>query len=406
MRTLSPTRAGSRLSGLFHAALRRRRWLVLAIAAFASLSVASEQAQARTRHAARRAYLAEQEDRFQAPSYAHRARAMARVRRARWRAMQSRRPVQGVRPAAPIRKGVMHPIGLAPKAPVKGQAAHRDPDVEDDEDEDDDDVETIDTTAVAVAANREGPETWWGDAWPVWDRVLDAYTARTVRKHTFNTIISHRNYGGFLRQPFSSLFGFDKGALKVLLGVRFGILDKLDIGVVRLNGTLEKFDTYEFDLRWNILNQAKFGVDLGLRGGFDWYAQEGAKDAIGAIVEVMVGRLFANRLYTGFNILFSSNSSGPKKSNLDASSSAAIQLAIDPRLSSGFSWPFEMTYTVAGYKLTAPVMTTGPKWVTNRHMFAIVLSNTQYITTDGIVTNSDRFNFKDWVLGFHITREL
>lgn len=386
------------------AGLACRRWLPLVVAVFSALAcLLPNTADAKVHRYSRQP--AQQEDRFAPPPYGARARAMARARRARWRAMQTRRPVQAVRPAAPIRRGVMHPVGVKTATPAAKKKAARDPDKEDEDDDDDEDIETVDVPAVA-AANREGPETWWGDAWPVWDRVLDSYTARTVRKHTFNTIISHRNNGGFLRSPGSSLFGFDKGALKVLLGLRFGILDQLDIGVVRLNGTFEKFDTYEFDLRWNILSQTKFGVDLGIRAGLDWFSQEGAKDAVGGIGELMFGRLMFNRVYTGFNFLIASSSSGPKKSNIDAQSSAAVQIALDPRLSSGFSWPFEITYGVAGYKLKAPAMTTGPKWVTNRHMFAIVLSNTQYITTDGIVTNSDRFNFRDWVLGFHITREL
>ena len=84
----------------------------------------------------------------------------------------------------------------------------------------------------------------------------------------------------------------------------------------------------------------------------------------------------------------------------------ALQLAIDTRITSGFGVPFELTYGIAGYKLGRPNITFGPKWVTNRHMFAIVLSNTQYTTTDGIVTNNDRANFRDFVLGFLITREL
>ena len=392
-----PARRHSRQSP----ALRTSRVLHLVVAAFVLLAARGE-AKAGLQPQPNRASV-ETDDGFGAPAYGTHARGMARARRARWRAMQSQRPIQTVRPSVPVRPGVWHPIGIKTGvSPAKKAEAKRDPDKEDEDDE----VESVDASEAVVASGAEGPSSWWTEAYPIWDRVVDSYTARTVRKHTFNTLISHRNYGGWLRDTGMSLFGFDKGLLKVQLGLRFGIFDFLDVGAVRLNGTIEQFDTYEFDLRWAAIAQSRFGLDIGVRAGVDWFVQPHANDAIAGFGEVMIGRLNFDRVYSGFNVLYNSNSSGPKKSVADTASSAAVQFALDWRVSSGFCLPFELTYAVAGYRLAYPNITFGPKWVTNRHMFAIVLSNTQYTTTDGIVTNTDRIAFRDWVLGFNITREL
>lgn len=304
----------------------------------------------------------------------------------------------------PVRKSApMSLPGAARTPPSKNPAANKKAAVAND---DDDEVEVIDEVQTKSEKDLSGPSTWWGDAYPLENRILDALTPRTVRKHTFNTLITHRNNGGWLRDPFQSLFGFDKGALKVGLALRFGILDNLDIGALRVNGTIEVFDTYEFDARWNILQQDKFAIDLAVRAGLTWFAQPRANDAVGAMAQFMLGRLIANRVYLGASLLYHSSSSGPVKSNKDISSSAALQIYGDFRLTGGFAWPVELTYAIAGYRLPNPILTTGPKWMTNRHSFAIVLSNSQYFTGDGLITNSNRFNPRDWVLGFHITREL
>ena len=267
------------------------------------------------------------------------------------------------------------------------------------------DEEVVEETDVVVAYEKPGPKTWWGDSWPAWDRVIDGMTARTVRKHTFGTLISHRNFGGFTKKPFHSLFGFDAGSLKVGLGVRFGILDDLDVGVLRVNGTAEAFNTYEVDARYNLLSQQKFGVDLALRVGLSWFEQYHAGDAVGALVQLLIDRLVLDRVFVGGGILFHSNSSGPKKSPSDVDASAAIQAYADVRLYDGMSLGFEVTQPIAGYHLKYPIFTFGPRFITNRHTFAIVMSNSQYSNADGIITGTDR-SFGNWVLGFNITREL
>lgn len=282
-------------------------------------------------------------------------------------------------------------------------------------------VESVDTTdVVAVSADGQvqgsDTSTWYGDAWPQFDRVIDAYTARTSRKHTFNTLIAHRNSGGFAKAPFDTLFGFDAGSLKVGLGLRFGILDDLDIGVFRMNGTFEVFDTYDFDVRYQFLKQARFGVDMALRVGISWFPVPASikalkqapynADSSGPFVSLLIDRVVANRVLVGLGILYHQNSSGPAKTSQDSGATVALQLATDVRLSEGFSLALEYTQPIAGYHQFNPDITFGPRFITNRHTFAIVLSNTQWFDAAGIITGNDRTTFNRWVLGFNITREL
>lgn len=279
-------------------------------------------------------------------------------------------------------------------------------------------VESTDVIAVSVdgAAQAADTATWYGEAWPQFDRIIDAYTARTSRKNTFNTLIAHRNYAGFAKAPFDTLFGFDGGSLKVGLGLRFGILDNLDIGVFRMNGTIEIFDTYDFDVRYQFLTQSRFGVDMALRVGISWFPVPASvkaglpapynADASGPFVSLLIDRVIANRVLVNLGILYHQNSSGPTKNSLDSSATVALQLATDVRVTEGLSLALEYTQPIAGYHQFNPDVTFGPRFITNRHTFAIVLSNTQWFDAAGIITGNDRTTFNRWVLGFNITREL
>lgn len=281
------------------------------------------------------------------------------------------------------------------------------------------DVEAVeDVETASVEGSPDGPSTWWGDAWPVWDRVLDGYTARPVRRHTVNTYISHRSSYGIWEKPLWNAFGID-GFNNVGLGVRVGIFDRLDLGAMRFGNTLGH-DTYEFDVRGQLLEQAHFHLDLGLRLGFSWFAQEQRDDASGLFAELMVGRLLFDRVYAGLNLLYHSSSSGAMKTDTDAKASVALQAMLAWRINGGLSLAMEVTPSIAGYKARTPVVTFGPRFITNRHTFAIVLSDTPYFSTDAIVANAAATRpsnpagttFKSPMkpsslrLGFHITREL
>lgn len=306
-----------------------------------------------------------------APAFGNAARGLARERR---------------RPAAPVvRVGGAEPMPKNDSGEVEA-------------------IEGVESASVE-AGTADGPNTWWGDAWPVWDRVLDAYTPRPVRKHTVNFAISHRSTDGILRDPLHGAFGID-AFNNVGLGVRVGILDRLDVGVERWGNRNLGHATYEFDVRGHVLEQKSFALDLGVRLGLSWFEQQGSPDAAGVFVQAMLGRLLFDRVYTGLNLLFHSSSSAPHKTGLDAKASMALQAAVDWRVMSGLSVALEVTPSIAGYMMRYPDITLGPRFVTNRHTFAIVLSTTSYFSADTIVVNSDKINPRDWKLGFHITREL
>jgi hypothetical protein len=263
-------------------------------------------------------------------------------------------------------------------------------------------VENVDDSAL-----RAGDEPdYYGDAYPSMDRTLDHLNARMLRRKTFGTLIGHRNREGVLSSPFYDLLGFDGGGLKIVLGLRYGILDDLDVGVLRQNGTLEAYDTWEFDARYRLLSQsAGQPFDFTLRVGVDWYNAPTA-NAAGGFLQVLISRVVANRALLGGGVLYASNSSGPTKSNNDAKVSTALLLQAEVRLLDNLALAAELTQNVAGFHERYPVISFGPKIVSNRHTFSFVISNTQYMTADSLITNTYRMAPKQWVLGFHITREI
>ena len=59
---------------------------------------------------------------------------------------------------------------------------------------------------------------------------------------------------------------------------------------------------------------------------------------------------------------------------------------------------------MAGHHAKYPVLSSALKIITNRHTFALIFSNSQYITADGLVDNTSR-GIHSLILGFTITRE-
>ena len=267
-----------------------------------------------------------------------------------------------------------------------------------------DEIESVDVEPANEASPADD-EDWFGDDYPRFHRTLDHYTGKVSRRGDFSTLIAHRNSQGMLRYPARDLLGFDGGGLKVGLGLRYGFLDRLDAGVYRLNGTIEVFDTYEFDIRYQLLRQETQGADLAIRVGFSWFSSP-KSNATGALMQLMISRLIRQRVILGGGIAHHSNSSGPTKNTHDSKSSTAVIGLIEARTAEWLSLAAELTWSLAGFHEVKPIVTFGPKIITNRHTFSFVLSNSQYMSTDGLVANTYRTEFRDWVLGFHITREI
>jgi len=116
--------------------------------------------------------------------------------------------------------------------------------------------------------------------------------------------------------------------------------------------------------------------------------------------------VLADRFLIGGGILFHSDSSGDRKSTADTGYSVAVAAFAEVRFLGWLAWNLESAVNVAGYGEAYPTISTAAKLYTNRHSFAITLSNTQYISADGIAANTRRGSLDQIVLGFNITREL
>ncbi len=275
------------------------------------------------------------------------------------------------------------------------------------EDEPIEEIEDVDVAPVSSTA------AWYSPAYPVVDRSVNLMHARTTRRGSLVLVVDHRTRQAFatgesaadnLKQTFFDFFGFDAGALKIGLGLRYGILDELDVGVYRLNGTAEIFDVYELDLKYRPLSQEKYAIDLAVRAGVTWFSQPKADDAAGGFGQLLIGRRFFDRLSIGTGLLFHSESSNEFKTNRDDAWSLAVPAWVDIRILSFLAWNVEIYANVAGYGSKYPAFASSVKFITNRHTFSLILSNTQYTSADGIVSNTDR-DFDHLVVGFQIVRE-
>ncbi len=249
-----------------------------------------------------------------------------------------------------------------------------------------------------------GSGGWSPGNFPVLERVTNLLTPTPARRRSLLLTIDHRPYERFTRETFRDFFGFDAGNLKIGLALRYGLLDSLDVGLTRLNGTTEIFDVYQLDARWRLLEQSFAFLDVAVRGGVTWFYQPAQEDAVGYLAELMLARAFLGRIRVGTGLLFHSSSSGADKANQDDSASLAVTAWIGLRLLSSLRWSFELSAPVVGYAESYPAMTTALKFLTYRHAFSLLVSNTQHITADGLAAGSGR-DLGELVLGFTILRE-
>jgi Membrane bound beta barrel domain (DUF5777) len=270
------------------------------------------------------------------------------------------------------------------------------------------DVETL--SEVPDLQETESPAAgWYGKGFPEPVRVLALPTARTVRKGGFDFVIDHRAsqaiYNKDSKHPWADMgnnfLGFD-GSLQVGLGLRYGVIDDLDVGIYRAGTSAT--DTYEFDVRYRALSQDVAGIDVGVRGGLSWFSQPSASDAHGFYGQILATRLLLNRVLITAGWLYHSNSTNDRKYNEDRAWSTAGAVGVEARLAAAVALDAEFVSCVAGYCSKKPAFSAGVKYLTSRHTFALVCGNTQYLTADGYLTNTDRA-WSKLVIGFNITRE-
>lgn len=270
------------------------------------------------------------------------------------------------------------------------------------------DIETL--SEVPDLQETEDPAAgWYGKAFPEAVRILALQTARPVRKGGFDLIIDHRSSSPIYNKDskhagadmWNTFLGFDS-PIQVGLGLRYGVVDDLDVGIYRAGASAT--DTYEFDFRYRAVSQDVAGIDLGVRGGLSWFSQPNVSDAHGFYGQVLATRLIANRVLISGGWLYHSNSTNNTKYNQDKAWSTAGAIGIEARLAAPVALDAELVSCVAGYCSKNPAFSGGVKYFTSRHTFALVCSNTQYITADGYLTNTDR-QWNKLVIGFNITRE-
>ena len=250
------------------------------------------------------------------------------------------------------------------------------------------------------------PSTVWNsNNFPIMDRTINVATPRTMRKLSLLFLMEHRTRQSLRDKPFHDLLGFDSGGLKIGIGLRYGVLDRLEAGFYRLNGTVEIFDTYEFDVKYHFLSDNRFPLDAAIRLGISWFSQDEIDDDAGLFGQLLFGKTIRGRASIGTGLLLHTNSSSDRKSLVDEESSLAIPAQLEVLLTPKWSWNIEVVTNVAGYGEEHPVVSSSLKIMTHRHTFSIVVSNTQYMGADGIVANTSK-SLKDAIIGFTITREL
>jgi hypothetical protein len=303
-----------------------------------------------------------------------------------------------------MRHGRSFPLALALASLVGGSARGEQPTSTAAEEP----VEEVSAAEVRVAA---GPPSLFGESYPGIDRGVSLPLPSPVRRGAMVLVVDHRTNKPFTENTWHDYFGFDAGALKIGLGLRFGLLDGLDVGIYRLNSATERFDVYQWDARYRLLRQERHLLDLALVAGLTWFSQQDAEDAVGGLGQLLLARRLWERLTLASGLLFHSDSTNGVKSADDTDWSLAAMLLLDVRVLAWLSWNVEASYGVAGYAtrdkagLTGwPSFSSSVRFITHRHTFALVLTNNPYTSADGQVCNSPR-GFDKLVVGFTITRQ-
>jgi hypothetical protein len=235
------------------------------------------------------------------------------------------------------------------------------------------------------------------------DRGFTLMLPRTVAPKAVQFLVEHRGHSPAFTNPLRDGLGFDNGALKIGLGLRYAPLDRMDAGVRRVNNGLDRFDTYEFDARYRFLDESSHIIDAAVDAGITLFTQDTYGIASGFIASAVSGKSITDRLYCATGLLYHSNSTYTTKTTADPDWSLAIPLLFSFRAVAGLSLLTEWYFPTAGYSAGNPGYACGFKYATWRHSFSLLLTNTQYTTMDGVVCGSGRLN--NPVLGFMIVRK-
>jgi hypothetical protein len=242
--------------------------------------------------------------------------------------------------------------------------------------------------------------TWYGDGYHSQDRLLNVMLSQPMHPGRAQMLILHRSTAPFATAPVRDLLGLDAG-VKIGLGLRLGLLDGLDIGILRVNGVAEPFDVYEYDLRLQAVRLE--GLSAGIRLGLTTFAQT---DSIASAWFASIGieRRFLERLLVVVNSTYHANTTSVDKSSDAIDASCNIGGGLELRLSDSVALSGDILHTLVGFRREYPVWSAGVKFYSHRHTFSLVLTNTPYTSADGLLSNSE-VAFIDLLVGFNVTRE-
>jgi len=234
------------------------------------------------------------------------------------------------------------------------------------------------------------------------DRVFALFLPQVIPLKSLLLTIEHRGSSPAFDHPFRDFLGLDNGGLKIGLGLRYSPLEHLDVGFRRANNVYELWDTYEFDGRYQFLEETAQVVDAAVITGFTWFYQYNAPDASGLYLCGIFGKSFLDQFYASTGIMVHSYSTYMYKDSTADASSIAIPLSFTFSTQVGLSLNGEMFIPAAGYSAGKAGYAAGVKYATWHHSFSLLFSNTPYTTFDGVVTGSHKWDKP--ILAFLITR--
>ncbi len=219
-------------------------------------------------------------------------------------------------------------------------------------------------------------------------------------------LVDHRPRQAMIENPLWDGLGFDRGGFKIDLSIRAVPTDFLELYVLRQNQTSELFDTYLYGVRVRALEQSKHFVSLVVGSSLSHFAQVKIEDAVAGNAHLVLGHTLPYGIEFSIVGLYSSDSSSLTKSNMDTAWSAAVggHIAWNPPWTPWLQVSTEMAFPVAGFDAGHASLTAGVTFITYRHAFSLLLSNTQLITDDALPAGADRA-LDDLILGFCIVRQ-
>lgn len=254
-------------------------------------------------------------------------------------------------------------------------------------------------SAILIAGNLFAYQAGISNTAPGPDRLFAFYQSATIGKANLLLSIDYRSVEYAFQDPLFDAFGLDTSNYKLGFGFRYGVLENMDLGFRRTNNALDRFDTYEFDARYQFQREERIGIDLSVLTGFTWFAVPDSDDASGFYLQLLAGKTFASSIYLSTGLMTHTSSTYYNK-DYDTTADYSVALPI------GIHWAAGRTVGViaegalplVGYSAGVPSWAIGFKLERTAGTFAVFLTNTQYFTTDGFVSGSDRMGAP--VLGF------